>query len=46
MNKIIEAGWNIFEGFLTDNDDEKSYVDDETFGAEFSVDHVLNSEKK
>lgn len=46
MNKIIEVGWNLFEGFLTDDDDQRSYVDDETFGAEFSVDHVINSEKK
>ena len=46
MNKIIEVGWNLFEGFLTDNYDERSYVDDETFGAEFSVDHVINSENK
>jgi len=47
VNKILEAGWSIVEGFLSDNynENENDSYKDENFGAEFSVDHVLNSDK-
>ncbi len=45
VNKILEAGWNFVEGFLNDNYTENDSYKDENFGAEFSVDHVLNSDK-
>ena len=45
MNKILEAGWNFVEGFLNDNYNENDSYKDENLGAEFSVDHVLNSDK-
>ena len=45
MNKILEAGWNFVEGFLNDNYTENDSYKDENLGAEFSVDHVLNSDK-
>ena len=45
MNKILEAGWNFVEGFLNDNYIENDSYKDENLGAEFSVDHVLNSDK-
>ncbi len=45
VNKILEAGWNFVEGFLNDNYIENDSYKDENFGAEFSVDHVLNSDK-
>ena len=45
MNKILEAGWNFVEGFLNDNYAENDSYKDENLGAEFSVDHVLNSDK-
>ena len=46
MNKILEAGWHFVEGFLTDNNMENDSYGDENFGAEFSVDHVLNSDQE
>lgn len=47
VNKILEAGWSFVEGFLSDNynENENDSYKDENFGAEFSVDHVLNSDK-
>ena len=45
MNKILEAGWHFVEGFLSDNNSENDSYGDENYGAEFSVDHVLNSEQ-
>tara|TARA_B100000886_G_scaffold37113_1_gene23054 strand:+ start:210 stop:356 length:147 start_codon:yes stop_codon:yes gene_type:complete len=45
VNKILEAGWHFVEGFLSDNSTENDSYADENFGAEFSVDHVLNSEQ-
>ena len=46
MNKILEAGWHFVEGFLSDNNMENDSYGDENFGAEFSVDHVLNSDQE
>ena len=46
MNKILEAGWHFVEGFLGDNNMENDSYGDESFGAEFSVDHVLNSDQE
>ncbi len=46
MNKIIEAGWHFVEGFLGDNNIENDSYGDDSFGAEFSVDHVLNSDQE
>ena len=45
VNKILEAGWHFVEGFLSDNNSENDSYGDESYGAEFSVDHVLNSEQ-
>ena len=46
MNKILEAGWHFVEGFLSDNNMENDSYGDENFGAEFSVDHVINSDQE
>ena len=46
VNKILEAGWHFVEGFLGDNNMENDSYGDESFGAEFSVDHVLNSDQE
>ena len=46
MNKIFEAGWHFVEGFLNDNNIENDFYEDDSFGAEFSVDHVLNSDQE
>ena len=46
MNKILEAGWHFVEGFLGYKSMENDSYGDESFGAEFSVDHVLNSDQE
>lgn len=46
MNKILEAGWHFVEGFLSDNNMENDSYGDDSFGAEFSVNHVLNSDQE
>jgi hypothetical protein len=46
VNKILEAGWHFVEGFLSDDNIDNDSYGDESFGAEFSVDHVLNSDQE
>ena len=45
MNKIIEAGQNIIEGWGTEEDQESEFYKGDNLGAEFSVSHVLNKDK-
>lgn len=45
MNKIIEAGKNIIEGWWSEEDQEGEFYKGDNLGAEFSVSHVLNKDK-
>ena len=45
MNKIIEAGKNIIEGWWSEEDQESDFYNVYNLGAEFSVSHVLNKDK-
>ena len=45
VNKIIEAGKNIIEGWWSEEDQESEFYKGDNLGAEFSVSHVLNKDK-
>tara|TARA_B110000008_G_scaffold221397_1_gene221735 strand:+ start:858 stop:1004 length:147 start_codon:yes stop_codon:yes gene_type:complete len=46
MNKIIEAGKHIIEGWWSEEEQQNDFYKVDNLGAEFSVSHVLEKNRE